>query len=31
MKNNLFWYIEGHTHFGTTRGAKMNLVLNEPK
>ena len=31
MKNILYWFIEGQTHFSMPRGAKMNIVLNEPK
>ena len=30
-KNNLYGSIEGETHFGMPRGAKMSLVLKEPK
>ena len=29
MKNILYWFIEGQTHFGMPRGAKIGLVLNE--
>ena len=31
MKNILYLFIKGQTHFGVPRGAKMSLVLNEPK
>ena len=24
------WFIEGQTHFGMPRGAKISLVLNKP-
>ena len=30
-KDILYWFIEGQTHIGMPRGAKMNLALNEPK
>ena len=30
-KNILYWLIEGQTHFGMPRGAKMSLALSEPK
>ena len=30
-KNILYQFIEGQTHFGMPRGAKMSLALNEPK
>ena len=29
MKNILYWFIEGQTHFGMPRGAKIGLVLNK--
>ena len=28
MKNVLYQFIEGQTHFGMPRGAKMSLALN---
>ena len=31
MKNIPYWFIEGHTHWGVPRGARMSLILNEPK
>ena len=31
MKNILYQFIEGETHFGMPRGAKMSLVLHEPE
>jgi hypothetical protein len=31
MKNILKWFIEGQTHFGISRGAKVSLALNESK
>ena len=31
MKNILQQFIEGHTHFGMPRGARMTLAVNEPK
>ena len=31
MKNNLYQFIEGQTHFGMPRGARMTLAVNEPK
>ncbi len=31
MKNILSRFIEGQTHFGMPRGAKLSLTLNEPK
>ena len=31
MKSNLFPFIEGQTHIGMPRGAKMSLALNELK
>jgi hypothetical protein len=31
MKNILKWFIEGQTHFGISRGAKVSLSLNESK
>ena len=31
MTSNLFWFIEGQTHLGVQRGARMSLALNEPK
>ena len=30
-KNILYQFIEGQTHFGMPRGAKVSLALNEPK
>jgi hypothetical protein len=29
MKNILYQFIEGQTHFGMPKGAKMSLTLNE--
>jgi hypothetical protein len=29
-ENILYWFIEGQTHFGILRGAKISLALNEP-
>ena len=29
MKNILYQFIEGQTHFGMPRGTKMSLTLNE--
>ena len=31
MKNILYRFIEGQTHFGKPRGAEMSLALNRPK
>ena len=31
MKNILYWFIEGETHFGMPRGAKMSLAFNKSK
>ena len=31
MKNNLYQFSEGQTHFGMPRGATLSLALNEPK
>ena len=31
MKNILCRGIDGQTYFGMSRGAKMSLLLNEPK
>ena len=31
MKNILYRFIEGQTHFGMSRGAMMSLAINEPK
>jgi hypothetical protein len=31
MKNILYRDIIGQTYFGMSRGAKMSLLLNEPK
>ena len=31
MKNILYWFIEGQTHQGMPRGAKVSLTLNELK
>jgi hypothetical protein len=28
MKNILYWFIEGQTYFGMSRGAKLRLALN---
>ena len=28
MKNILYWFNEGQTHFGMPRGAKLNAALN---
>ena len=30
-KNILYWFIEGQTHFGMSRGANLSLALYEPK
>jgi len=30
MKNILYGFNEGQTHFDMPRGAKMSLILNEP-
>ena len=29
QKNILYWFIEGQSHFGLPRGAKISLALNE--
>ena len=29
MKSNLFWFIEGQTHFSTSWHAKMRLTIND--
>jgi hypothetical protein len=31
IKNILFWFIINQTHFGMSRGAKLNLALHELK
>ena len=30
IKNFLYWFIDGHTHFGMLRDAQMSWTLNEP-
>ena len=30
MKNFLYWFVEGQTHFSMSRGVKMSLAPNEP-
>ena len=31
LKNILYWFIMGETHFGMPRGAERSLALNEPR